>query len=228
MFAFGHRPPSAALLLLALAAPAAGCGRTSHDDAPTPLGGAAPSTHTAGAAAVGGTTSANQAGSGAASGGTSSDVSSAGASEITDPTTSLSCQETDVPGAPCEDARCYGTRCGVRFDLVCKGGAWSTGDSSLAWELVCPATDEPIYDIGGIKAGACCGELLPKNDVHDEPPSCNLCPQAAPDDGAPCSLPDDCAPPVIDCFYDCCCYGNTTWAQCDGKRWRVATNCSSK
>ena len=89
-------------------------------------------------------------------------------------------------------------------------------------------TNERIYDIGEIDTGACCGEILPKNDVHTEAPSCDLCPQGAPDDGAPCSLPDDCAPSVIDCFYKCCCYGTTIWAQCDGKRWHVATNCSSK
>ena len=232
MFPFGRRALSATLVLLALVAAVGSCGRTSHDDGQpsSPSGGMSPSTTTAGAAAVAGTIAgANDAGSAAAHGGTSSDVSSAGAPGISDPsTTSRSCDETDVPGAPCKDARCYGTRCGVRFNLACKGGAWSSGDSSLAWELVCPVGNEPIYDIGELKTGACCGELLPKNDVYTEPPSCNLCPEGAPVDGAPCSLPEDCAPPVIDCFYKCCCYGNTIWAQCDGKRWHVATNCSGK
>lgn len=225
MFAFSSRTLSATLLLLALVPPSAGCGRTSRDEGLPQPSGTSPSNVTAGATAAGATAGANQAGSAAANGGASSDVSAAGASEITDQPASRSCQEADVPGAPCEDPRCHGARCGVRLELNCEGGAWSNRDSSLAWELVCPASDEPIYDVGDVKAGACCGQLLPKST---QPPSCSLCPEAAPDDGALCSLPDDCAPPLIDCFYKCCCYGNTTWAQCDGKRWHVATNCSAK
>jgi hypothetical protein len=216
---------SVSLLLLALVATAASCGRTSHEESqpPLPSGGAAPSTPPNGGAG------AAQAGSVTASGGAITDVSFAGAPEIVDPAvTSRPCLDRDVPGAACEDPRCWGTRCGVRFDLACEGGAWSSGGSSLAWELSCPAGDEPINDIGELETGACCGKLLPKNDVHTEPNSCSLCPDAAPDDGAACSLPDDCATPIIDCFYRCCCYGDTVWAQCDGKRWHVATNCSPK
>ena len=205
-----------------LVAGTARCGRTSQDEGQPPAesGGGSRSAPPAGAGAGG-----NQAGAVTVSGGTGADVSSAGALAIGD---SRACQERDVPGAPCKDPRCYGTRCGVRFDLVCEGGAWRSGDSSLAWELVCPAGSDSIYDIHDIKTAACCREVLPKNDVYTEANSCNLCPADAPDDGASCSLPNDCAPPVIDCFYKCCCYGNTIWAQCDGERWHVATNCSSK
>jgi hypothetical protein len=116
----------------------------------------------------------------------------------------------------------------VRFDLTCKDDTWDSGDSTLAWELVCPVPSDSVYDVGDIKEGACCGEVLPRNDVYSEPPSCDLCPAMAPRDGEPCSLPDDCAPAIIDCFYKCCCYGNVTWAQCDGTEWHVATNCSDK
>jgi len=226
MFPTGHRPLPSILLLLALVALAASCGRTSNDEgqAPSQSGGALPTAGSTAGAAGG-----QQGGSTMAKGGAESSVSSAGAPEVTDPSgTSRPCEEGDVPDAPCEDSRCWGTRCGVRFDLICKDGVWSSADSPLAWELVCPVSDEAIYDVRDIKMGACCGELLAKNDVHTEPPSCNLCPEAAPNDGSPCSLPSDCAPAIIDCFYKCCCYGTTTWAQCDGERWHVATNCSSK
>src|SRR5437870_4637741 len=95
MFAFDRRMFSATLLLLALVAPAVGCGRTSHDDGqpPSQSGGTAPTTPAAGATAAGASAGGNQAGSAAASGGTSSDVSSAGASEIDPSTTSRPCQE---------------------------------------------------------------------------------------------------------------------------------------
>lgn len=154
---------------------------------------------------------------------------SAGAPAIVDPSgAARPCAPQDAPGQPCNAVRCWGDRCGVHFELNCKDGAWDEGDSSLAWELVCPVPSESVYDIGDIEQGACCGSVLPRNDVYSEPPSCDLCPAATPRDGDPCSLPDDCAPPIIDCFYKCCCYGNLTWAQCDGQQWHVATNCSGK
>lgn len=226
MFPFGQRPFQIISLLLALVALAVSCGRTSNDEGqrPSQSGGALPS-----AGSTAGGAGAHQGGSKMESGGTASNVSSSGAPEVTEPSaTWRPCRAADVPDAPCEDSRCGGTRCGVSFELICKDGAWSSASSPLAWELVCPVKDEAVYDIRDIKAGACCGELLAKNDVYTEPPSCNLCPEAAPNDGSPCSLPSDCAPAVIDCFYKCCCYGTTTWAQCDGERWHVATNCSSK
>lgn len=224
MYAFARRSFSA-ILLVALVAPAASCGRTSDD-------GGQPPSQSGGTPAVGAggaTAGANQAGAAAASAGAGPDQSSAGAPDVIDPSAPFgACQENDMPGAPCAAGRCYGIRCGVRFELSCKGGAWKRGDSSPAWELACPAGNESVSNVGDIVTGVCCGELLPKNDVYSEPPSCNLCPEAAPDDGAPCSLPDECAPSVIDCFYKCCCYGDTIWAQCDGKRWHAATNCSDK
>jgi hypothetical protein len=202
MFVSARHPFPAILLLLAFVAPAASCGSSSRDEGqgPAESGGSSPA---------------------------SPDASSAGAPMIGPSTGLLLCQDRDVPGAPCQDERCYGTRCGVRFDLLCENGAWSSAGSSLAWELVCPSA-EPIFDIAGIEVGACCAEHLARNDLYTEPQSCELCPPGAPVDGEPCSLPDDCAPAVIDCFYKCCCYGNTTWAQCDGERWHVATNCSPK
>lgn len=210
------------LLLIALAA---SCGRTSNHEgqSTSQSGGAA-----AGVASTAEGGAAPHAGSTAETGGTPPNMSSAGTPEISEPSTaSRPCQSGDVPDAPCEDSRCWGTRCGVRFDLVCQHGAWSSADSPLAWELVCPVVDEAIYDVGNIEIGACCGDVLPKNNYSD-PPSCNLCPEGAPQDGSPCSLPDECTPPIVDCFYKCCCYGNTIWAQCDGERWRVATNCTGK
>lgn len=153
----------------------------------------------------------------------------AGAPAMLDPSTaSRPCTARDAPGKRCDAPRCLGERCGVRFELFCMEGAWGSGDSSLAWDLVCPVASEPIYDIRDIKQGACCGDVLPRRDLYTEPNSCSLCPEAAPVDGDPCALPDDCKPAIIDCFYKCCCYGNLTWAQCDGQEWHVATNCSAK
>jgi hypothetical protein len=201
---------SAPLSLLVLVSVAASCDGSSRNEGQP----SAESAGTGGSAGVGGS-----AGAGA---------SSAGAPAIDIPPSSPRCLAQDAPGAPCGYPACWGTRCAIRFDLTCDGGVWSARDSTLAWDLVCPAGNDSVNSLGDIEMGACCGELLPKNDLHTEPPSCDLCPGDAPDDGDPCSLPDDCAPAVIDCFYKCCCYGNTTWAQCDGTRWRVVTNCSSK
>ena len=116
----------------------------------------------------------------------------------------------------------------MHFDLVCTDGVWSADASLLAWALECPKGNESASEVGDIETGACCGEVLPKNDVYTEPPSCDLCPASAPQDGESCSLPDACAPRIIDCFYKCCCYGSTIWAQCDGQQWHVATDCSAK
>ena len=113
-------------------------------------------------------------------------------------------------------------------DLVCESGAWVTVDSSHASDLVCPEGTESVTSLADITVGACCGELRPRNRAPIEPASCELCPQFAPEAGAPCSLPDDCTPRLIDCFYSCCCYGSTTWAQCDGETWHVTTDCSPK
>ncbi|HET9952963.1 MAG TPA: hypothetical protein VFQ61_00595 [Polyangiaceae bacterium] len=229
MFDADVRPVSVALLL-GLAA--ASCGRTSHDDERplAPSGGTSANTTGASANTAGVTAAAGGAGGAATSiGGMTQEVIQAGAPTTLDPSTpSRACSEGDVPGAQCEDPHCFGRRCGVRVDLVCRNGSWKNLNSSLAWDLTCPRGNEGVTDVGEIVTGACCGEELPKNDVFTEPPSCNLCPDAAPNDGDSCSLPNDCAPAIIDCFYECCCYGETIWAQCDGKRWRVATNCSDK
>jgi hypothetical protein len=201
------------LLLSWVVVLAASCGRTAHDVGEKP----APS-QSAGEASHG--LPPSQAGSG---------TSSAGAPPTIDPIgVTRPCAPSDAPGEPCDGSGCWGRRCGVRFDLTCKGGTWDSGPSVLAWQLACPVPGDSVHDIGDIEQGACCAEVLPRNDVYSEPPSCDLCPQAAPQDGEPCSLPAECAPPMIDCFYKCCCYGSLTWAQCDGERWHVATNCSSK
>lgn len=138
------------------------------------------------------------------------------------------CRSGDLPGEPClAEAMCWSTRCGVHFELACQAGSWVVDGSSLAFEMVCQPSDEFTYAIRDITTGACCGERGPRNEVT-EPQSCELCPGVAPRDGEPCALPDDCNPRIIDCFYDCCCYGTTTWAQCDGESWHVATDCSGK
>jgi len=189
---------------------AANCGRAEHDAGEMPLPSQA-------------------AGEPSTAGTSGSATSSAGAPAIIDTIGGpRPCSPSDTPGERCENLRCWGKRCGVRFDLTCKDGAWDRGESTLAWELSCPVPIDSVYDVGDIQQGACCGAVLPRNDVYQEPPSCNLCPQAAPQNGEPCSLPAECAPPIIDCFYKCCCYGDLTWAQCDGERWHVATTCSDK
>lgn len=136
------------------------------------------------------------------------------------------CKQGEMPGSPCDAPQCWGTRCGVDFRLICKDGAWVPGKSPNVWNMVCPMS-EPVPGLDQIRTGACCGQPLPRNSPQ-EPPSCSECPQTAPMDGEPCSLRDSCAPKLIDCFYKCCCYGFTVWAQCDGRRWRLATSCSDK
>jgi hypothetical protein len=218
-----------AFTLLALLSLPASCGRTSsaadERQAPPEAGsggsGAMPSASNQGGIALGGSLSTPDAGGRTPSAG--------GGGPIVDPSLpSRPCGPDELPGQPCEDPRCWGTRCGVRFNLACLGGTWTVDSPALAWELVCPPGSESVFSVSEIDKGACCGDLRPRNDVHTEPPSCEYCPEAAPQDGDACGLPDECMPQLIDCFYDCCCYGTTTWAQCDGERWHVATNCSSK
>jgi hypothetical protein len=218
------------LLLLALLPLPASCGRTSSapDDGQAPPesgngGSGATSSHTnQGGITLGGSVGTTDAGDAPAS-------SARAGGPLVDPTLpSRPCGPDELPGQPCEDLRCWGTRCGVHFNLACVAGTWAVDYPALAWELVCPTGNESIYDLGEIDIGACCGDLRPRNDVDTQPPSCEHCPEAAPQDGDACRLLDDCMPQLIDCFYDCCCYGNMTWAQCDGERWHVATNCSGK
>lgn len=226
-----RRRVSSALWLSCLAVLAASCGRTEHErdegQVPVSSAGAGRASEQPPSVAGGG---ANQAGSLSASSGTGGlDLGPEGAAGLSDPGDVISeCTPSDAPGVACSAPRCWGQRCGVRFDLTCKNGIWDSGDSSLAWELVCPVSTDLNNDIRGIDQGACCGELLPRNDVYTEPASCSLCPETTPKEGDACSLPSSCAPAIIDCFYKCCCYGTLTWAQCDGTRWHVATNCSPK
>ena len=210
MSALIRRSLSPVFLLAAVLVLGASCGRTSHDAIGSGGAGAADATNSS-------------------SGKSGAESTPAGAPAIIDPSgAARPCVPQDAPGQPCDAERCWGSRCGVPFMLTCHEGTWESADSSPAWELVCPAPPESVYDIDDIKQGACCGSLLPRNDVYSEPPSCGLCPDTAPQDGDLCSLPNDCAPAVIDCFYKCCCYGDLIWAQCDGKAWHVATNCSPK
>lgn len=218
------RARSSAFLLLSAVACAVNCSRTAHDgpgiEQPPQSAGAPqsepPDIPSGGASAAG------------SSGTSGSQPLSSGAPSIQVGDDGRPCQPEDVPGQPCDTARCWGNRCGIHFELTCEEEAWDSGSYGTAWELVCPVTSGSIFGIDAIEEGACCGETLSRNDVYTEPQSCSLCPDAAPRDGDPCSLPSDCAPPIIDCFYKCCCYGNLTWAQCDGTEWHVATNCSDK
>lgn len=228
-----QHPVSSALLLLSLAVLVTNCGRTSHEEPEEHVsppsagaGGDAPPSSGGGGAGQAGSTSVS--GATSASGTSGSESSPGGAPAIDPGVGALHCAPQDEPGSACNFPRCWGDRCGVHFELTCVNGVWDSRGSSLAWELVCPVPGSSVSDVGDIEQGACCGKTLPRNDVHSEPPSCNLCPDLEPRDGEPCSLPDDCAPALIDCFYKCCCYGNVTWAQCDGKQWHVATNCSGK
>jgi hypothetical protein len=134
-----------------------------------------------------------------------------------------SCGVDDRPGAPCEKPSCGSSRCGVAFHLTCHEGVWVLEKPSAAFELTCAAEDEFSYGLPDLTSARCCGEQRPRAEG-----SCELCPTEAPENGDACTLPDDCSPRVLDCFYSCCCYGTTTWAQCDGERWHVATDCSGK
>jgi len=136
------------------------------------------------------------------------------------------CTETDRPGTPCTKDTCWSARCGVRFSLTCLDGVWVLGDDSPALELVCSPDEEFVSSLGDLDSGACCAERLPREELGNAH-SCSLCPPQEPRDGQACSLADDCSPKLIDCFYRCCCYGTTSWAQCDGQTWHVASNCSS-
>lgn len=137
------------------------------------------------------------------------------------------CHAADLPGQPCQDGTCWSARCGVRFQLACQAGTWIVDGSALAFDMVCQPEDEFTSAITDITTGACCSDWRPRNNPA-EPPSCELCPAETPRDGEACSLPSDCSVPILDCFYDCCCYGTMAWAQCDGQHWRVATDCSGK
>jgi hypothetical protein len=163
------------------------------------------------------------------SGGTSDAGSSAGTSDAGVQRT-RECGPADLPGAPCTPGTCFGTRCGIRFDLECTAGEWQVrrlDGESTAWDFVCPPENEPVFDLSQITRGQCCGEPGRGTEL---PPSegCGYCPETAPNDQDSCALPADCSPRIVDCFYSCCCYGTVTWAQCDGERWHVTTNCSWK
>lgn len=203
-----------------------GCGRTAHEESAAPNNGGA-------ASAAPATSAAGRGGGAGGADAVPGPILSLGGepSEPTEPnkpTTAVgTCRTTDLPGEPCEEALCWSSRCGVHFQLACQDGAWVVDGSSLAFEMMCQTSDEFAYDIRDITTGACCNDRIPRNEAR-EPPSCELCPGVAPRDGEACALPDSCSPRIIDCFYSCCCYGTTTWAQCDGERWHVATDCSGK
>jgi hypothetical protein len=201
------------VLLVAFAA----CGRTSNSDdgvKDMPVGGAAAEPTAVGGSPISG-----------------SSTSSAGLQIVLGGDTGqlapgpFDCIESDRPGEPCSRSLCRGQSCGTPFELACVDGVWTIAGSAAAFEKPCPPGNEHATNIADIVSGACCGAQVPRND---DTASCNLCPEGEPRDGDPCELPADCSPAVIDCFYRCCCYGHTTWAQCDGERWRVETDCSSK
>ena len=217
-----RRSVSFAALLLACTGLVVSCGRTQDSSEPPPLSGAGNAT--AGEAGV--------------------DSTSGGSAPVTGPILSLggapaqppdppkptqavgTCKTSDVPGEPCEDGICWSTRCGVHFQLACQAGAWVVDGSALAFDVTCQPGDEFVHAIRDLTNGACCNDWRPRNN-GGEPPSCELCPAETPREGDACSLPGDCSLP-IDCFYSCCCYGDLTWAHCDGERWHVATECSGK
>lgn len=217
-------------LIVASFAVVASCGRTSRnerDEPPAdPSAGTPGSVPPSGGDSSGGT--GGQSGANSTSGASGMEPSAAGGPVIVQPGMDRECTPSDAPGKPCDASHCLGKRCGVLFQLTCEDGVWRSRDASPAWELVCPVPIETVYGLEDIHQGACCGDTLPRNDVLTEPHSCSSCPDAAPMDGDPCHLPSDCSPPLIDCFYRCCCYGYLTWAQCDGKQWHVATACSDK
>ena len=141
--------------------------------------------------------------------------------------------DCQVDAASSDALGCWGRHCGITSYLVCVDGSWqirqATQGGSTPWDFACAPDQQGAVEIASITRGQCCGEPV-SNAVPSE---CRYCPADAPVDGAACNLPGTCnsdagAPTVIDCFYTCCCYGSVTWAQCDGQRWHVTTDCSSK
>jgi hypothetical protein len=137
--------------------------------------------------------------------------------------------DAPTPGAPCEAGLCRYTTCGVEASYFCNDGSWS--DGMVACREIdsfdsCPfgpfACVTPETDLAH-RESICCGEYASE---------CSACPEVAPEPGTPCAPTDECSqgdlPVLMNCFYSCCCYGDTTWAQCDGSVWRVTSNCSSK
>jgi hypothetical protein len=141
---------------------------------------------------------------------------------------SSSC-DADSPDAPW----CLARHCGVVGHLVCVEGIWEllghTEGTTTPWDFVCAPEEEGAYGITEITQGQCCGARV---SSATDPLECRYCPAAAPVDGSSCNLPAECggdaSSRIIDCFYRCCCYGHRKWAQCDGQRWHVVTDCSPK
>jgi hypothetical protein len=149
------------------------------------------------------------------------------------------CSAETRPGDACDStlgAECSVTHCGVRRPLSCSDGAWALAPSSWQsesspFDFVCtPEADESTDFCENTPQ--CCGQELEDPSACALEGGCELCPAEEPVDGAPCTLPPACdgqpEPRVIDCYYECCCYGSATWAQCDGERWHIDSNCTPK
>jgi hypothetical protein len=149
-----------------------------------------------------------------------------------------SCTSEARPGDGCDPlgdvGGCGVFHCGARSTLDCRDGHWELQPQSWQHEsspldFVCGPEQAEARDFctGQVQ---CCGRPVQQASECPVEGGCELCPPTEPRDGAACTLPTACdgqaAPRVIDCYYKCCCYGQATWAQCDGERWHLNTQCT--
>lgn len=163
----------------------------------------------------------------------------AGSSTAPDPAPGVPCSSQPRPGDRCDTAaseQCFTANCGARNLLECAGGAWQLvgldwQGASSPFDFQCAPEDEAATDYCQNHV-QCCGLPLAEASGCPIEGGCGLCPAEEPVEGTPCSLPSACdgyeGPRVLDCFYPCCCYGEATWAQCDGSTWHLNTNCTPK
>lgn len=151
----------------------------------------------------------------------------------------IACTRQTRPGDPCDPAlgdQCLARHCGATLPLECRADSWQLvqlswqGESS-PYDFMCALGDEDSNSFCTNQVH-CCGEAVEQPSDCPIESGCRFCPATEPVDGTPCTLPPACdvSPDlqVIDCYYSCCCYGQASWAQCDGTRWHIITNCSPK
>jgi hypothetical protein len=154
---------------------------------------------------------------------------------IRDAGESVPCTPDTRPGQACDEPYCQPVQCGVQGQLECIDGTWAPlGAPNASAADISPWSFQCEGDAGSgfcSLVGQCCGDPSASSGCPTEN-GCRFCPATQPIDGEPCTLPAACdghsGLKVIDCYYRCCCYGGPAWAQCDGERWRISSNCSSK